>query len=1185
MAKTRYNNYNSEKNYRKILFNPSTPLQSAELNEMQDIHLGFLERVGNFVVANGAIVKGGDIKSISTTNVQLAEGSVSVDGIPVYVPEGNILFPGAEGILENTIGIELQVEEITSIQDKDLLQPEPNSPFFGEPTADRLKITGKWVRQNDANVSKRFIPVMIVANGQVLTYCARDFNKDYVSSSIASYDRGVHGSYVLDGLTVRYRDDLETQFNPRIPIEVGSGTVRVNGIELKFTSSQVMSLDPIVADFKEVSAEPISFVANQSSYTLRNQPPKSITRVIGTKQVTEEVTRGSYSGGEDVMPHAPVLKILEVKVGSTIYSQGADFTQVGDKISWAPNGNEPSPGTQYTVTYQYQHTFNASIASNKLQIAQQDVQNLVNGSTLSITYDYYLCRMDRLVATQEGQLKILKGVPDTAQNIFPPSIDETTQLSLAIIKVAYGTSPKINQDDTVYMVPFKTMKRMNDDIRDIQYNLLQLSLKDQAREMDPVTNKRGIITDPLANENMRDKGIAKYNNAVISNATLSTGISYSLQKPLNENNITLDVQTETIYRSQLVKTGSVKINPYARPDTAPKGDMKATPSIIYGNMWDEGFDGDYLPFGTTVKLSLSGFGNAEQVRLKFRGKDLGTVSTDNKGTASYTLSVEANTPYSDYAVNATGLVSKTTASSVITIRKNDESFSRWQNNRNLSLLADAENRLQSQIDANRSSIDQLAQQLAQEVERARKSEQSLQNQIDELKRQQKAAQNAFDDFERKWKAGQVHDQRERDRLRNELNAINGRVNQTNTQLDTATRNLNNRIDQLNQAGQGNTRFGGDHPLLTAQIVARRTGVSVRQLANGVIEFYDPIAQTFTTKAVTNVSAVEVEVTAKPTKDLICKLVEVTAGQPDIYKLVAYAKIPVANVVIGMNKLVFEDIAQLEANKDYAFVIITDSFEGEVAIAKVGEFDENRIVVHEQPDIDGTFFKSSNERTWTAYQDTDMKYKIYQVAYQNRKEVKIGTVKAAERQDKLTDFKLVGNVSNNPGTGVEFYLKINNVKFPIALNKTLNLQGITKAKGDIEIWAILTSSSPIYTPTIFSGLVFLAGNAITPSYYCSRQFEIREGRTKPAKLQIVLDQRVPLNTNLEVSYQSGATDENWTTIPKKLDSERYLGENWVEVIYETPSANVNFLASRLRLKLETSHFENRPEIRNIRILVI
>lgn len=1185
MAKTRYNNYNSEKNYRKILFNPSTPLQSAELNEMQDIHLGFLERVGNFVVANGAVVKGGDIKSISATNVQLAEGSISVDGIPVYVPEGNIVFPGAEGILENTIGIELQVEEVTSVQDKDLLQPVPNSPFFGEPTADRLKITGKWVRQNDADVSKRFIPVMIVANGQVLTYCARDFNKDYVSSSIASYDKGVHGSYVLEGLTVRYRNDLETQFNPRIPIEIGSGTVRVNGIELKFTSSQVMSLDPITADFREVSAEPISFIANQSSYMLRNQPPKSITRVIGTKQVTEEVTRGPYSGGEDIMPHAPVLKILEVKVGSTIYRQGADFTQVGDKISWAPNGNEPSPGTQYTVTYQYQHTFDASIASNRLQLANKDVQNLVNGSTLSITYDYYLCRMDRLVATQDGQLKILKGVPDTIQNVFPPSIDETSQLSLALITVAYGTAPKINQDDTVYMVPFKTMKRMNDDIKDIQYNLLQLSLKDQAREMDPVTNKRGIITDPLANENMRDKGIAKYNNAVISNATLSTGVSYSLQKPLNENNITLDVQTETVYRSQLVKTGSVKINPYARPDSAPKGDMKATPSIIYGNMWDEGFDGDYLPFGTTVKLSLSGFGNAEQVRLKFRGKDLGTVSTDNKGTASYTLSVEANTPYSDYAVNATGAVSKTTASAVITIRKNDESFSRWQNSRNLSLLADAENRLQSQIDANRSSINQLAEQLAREVERARRAEQDLQNQINELRRQQQVAKNAFDDFERRWRAGQVHDQRERDRLRNELNAINGRVSQTNNRLDTATRDLNSRIDQLNQAGLGNTRFGGSTPLLTAQIMARNAGVSVRQLANGVIEFYDPIAQTFTTKSVTNISAVEVEVTAKPTKDLICKLVEVTAGQPDIYKLVAYAKIPVANVVIGMNKLVFEDIAQLEANKDYAFVIITDSFEGEVAIARVGEFDENRIVVHEQPDIDGTFFKSSNERTWTAYQDTDMKYKIYQVAYQNRKEVKIGTVTAGERQDKLTDFKLVGNVSNSPGTGVEFYLKINNVKFPIALNKTLNLQGITKAKGDIEIWAILTSSSPIYTPTIFSGLVFLAGNAITPSYYCSRQFEIREGRIKPAKLQIVLDQRVPPNTNLEVSYQSGATDENWTTIPKKLDSERYIGENWVEVIYETSSANVNFLASRLRLKLETSHYENRPEVRNIRILVI
>lgn len=1185
MTKQRYNNYNADKNYRKILYNPSKPLQSAELNEMQDIQLGFLEKVGNFVVANGAIVSGGEVKSISMTQIHLGEGSVSVDGIPVYVPESNIQFPGAEGILENTIGIEVQVEEITSLQDRDLLQPEPTSPFFGEPTADRLKVTGKWIRQNEADVAKRFVPVMIVANGQILTYTAQDLNKDYVNSSIARYDKGVHGSYVLEGLVARYRDDLQSQFDPRIPIEIGSGVVRVNGIELKFTSSQVMSLDPITADFKEVSAEPISFIQNQSNYTLRNQPPKSITRVIGTKQITENVTRGSYSGGEDIMPNTPVLRIVEVKVGSTVYRQGADYVQVGDKISWAPNGNEPAPGTQYSVTYQYQNTFNARIASNRLQLNQSDVQSLVHGSTMSITYDFYLCRMDRLIADQEGHLKILKGVPDTAQNIFPPSLDETTQISLALITVAYGASPKINQNDTVYMVPFKTMKKMSDDIRDIQYNLLQLSLKDQAREMDPVTNKRGIITDPLSDDRMRDRGIAKYNNAVISNSTLSPGIIYSVQKPLNEDNITLDVQTETIYRSQLVKTGSVKINPYARPNSAPKGEMKATPSIIYGNMWDEGFDGEFLPFGTQVKLSLSGFGRAEQVRLKFRGRDLGTVSTDTSGNATYTLTVEANTPYSDYAVNATGAISKTTASAVITIRKNDETFSRWQNNRNLSLLADAESRLQSQIDANKDSINQLAEQLAQEVERARAAERALQNQIDELKRQQSQAQNKWNEFEKKWKAGQVSDQRERERLRQELNNVNQRVTQTNSRLDAATRDLNNRINQLNQAGQGNTRFGGSHPLLTAQIMARRAGVAVRQLANGVIEFYDPIAQTFTTKSVCNLSAVEVEVTKKPTKDLICKLVEVTAGQPDIYKLVAYAKIPVARVKLGMNKLVFDDIAQLEANKDYAFVIITDSFEGEVAIAKVGDFDENRIVVHEQPDIDGTFFKSSNERTWTAYQDTDMKYKIYQVAYQGRKEVKLGTITAAERQDKLTDFKIVGNVANNPGTSVEFYLKINSVKYPIALNKTLNLQGINKAKGNIEVWAILTSSSPVYTPTIFSGLMFLAGNAISPSYYCSRQFEIREGRTKPAKLQIILDQLVPPNTNLEVSYQSGSTDENWTRIPKKIDSERYIGDNWVEVIYETPTSNVNFLASRLRLKLETSHFENRPQVRNIRILVI
>ncbi len=52
-----YDDYNESKNYHKVLFRPSVPLQARELNQVQSILQNQIERFGDYVVQSGSIIK------------------------------------------------------------------------------------------------------------------------------------------------------------------------------------------------------------------------------------------------------------------------------------------------------------------------------------------------------------------------------------------------------------------------------------------------------------------------------------------------------------------------------------------------------------------------------------------------------------------------------------------------------------------------------------------------------------------------------------------------------------------------------------------------------------------------------------------------------------------------------------------------------------------------------------------------------------------------------------------------------------------------------------------------------------------------------------------------------------------------------------------------------------------------
>jgi len=60
-----YDDYNESKNYHKILFRPSVPLQARELNQVQSILQNQIERFGDYVVQSGSIIKSsGNLETI-----------------------------------------------------------------------------------------------------------------------------------------------------------------------------------------------------------------------------------------------------------------------------------------------------------------------------------------------------------------------------------------------------------------------------------------------------------------------------------------------------------------------------------------------------------------------------------------------------------------------------------------------------------------------------------------------------------------------------------------------------------------------------------------------------------------------------------------------------------------------------------------------------------------------------------------------------------------------------------------------------------------------------------------------------------------------------------------------------------------------------------------------------------------
>ena len=565
-----YNRFDSAKRYKQLLFRAARGLQSAELNEIHATLHYEVRTLGDVIFSDGSLLRGGQVlPGASPGQFTVGQSLFWARGYTHNVPAFTYTIAPTETC---TIGIAIKDDVINEDEDAALRDPAVNTRNFNEPGAHRLRMTARWLKA-PAPAGEFFFSVIEYVDGVRINPVVTPPELDGTRDLLARYDRRANGSYVVSGFSVQYVEDDVPDMEHIL--SVSEGVAHVEGYEQNFEYSRRLRV-PFATDTRTINNEPLTFTA-AGNYNLRWTPIAEVNEVNGIVRVQRNITHGNFSGAQDILPDAPVVSIIAVNQGGTwngsafsggqTFTAGAHYVQSGDYIDWSPSGNEPAPGSQYTVIYQYSKVIPVTINGARTAIA---VAGLDAGTVFYVDYKQYIPRYDRIVLTKDGQLVCVSGVPDYLDP-QPPAI--STGLSLATLYLRYGDTPQITQD---FFRAFKMsdIAILQSDITDIKYNIARLSLSDQIQVTDPTTVKRGVFVDPLTNNTLRDAGI--WQNAVTTEVGLIPNVVWNMAELRRGANVLLPFTKQSVFE-QTAWTKSRNVNPYGVVD-APPASFTLTPT-------------------------------------------------------------------------------------------------------------------------------------------------------------------------------------------------------------------------------------------------------------------------------------------------------------------------------------------------------------------------------------------------------------------------------------------------------------------------------------------------------------------------------------------------------------------------------------------------------------------------------
>jgi hypothetical protein len=675
-----YERFDPAKNYEEHLFIAGRPMQSAEFNEVQKNSAYRLKNIADSLFKDGDIIRDAGVTVDGDTGeVTCESGAIYISGAVRGVPVATLTIPVTGEI---SIGIRLAESVVTSLEDPELLDPATGTRAYNERGADRLKIEAVWGWDGDGEEGA-FFPVYKVIDG-ILGVKDAPPNLDAVTQALARYDRdSAGGTYVVSGLSVsRLPDDGANQV-----FSMAEGRARVFGYGIEFPTSRRMT-HSVPADLKTITNEPKSSTTSGSQRVNLARPPvKDIISVSITAEKTVNLTHGVFTGAQDPLPDASVLEIISVTQGATTYVATTDYLLTDGKVDWTPAGNEPSPGSTYTVTYRYI----TLVTPTGVDDTGYTVTGAISGTLILTTYRQMLPRIDRLCINSEGSLLWLIGV-SAEFSPQPPAVPHDL-LSVASIYQTWNSGTRV-VNDGVRVVPMPVLAAIDGRIDLAMQLIAQQRLESNIHTRESGT-KKGLFTDPFIDDSQRDAGLAQ--TAAIVNGLLMLPITSTIDEMGDDiTEPETCAWSNSIALEQTARTGSMKINPYMAFDALPAL-VTLTPAVdrwtesdtvwagpetsrfvIGKRFWGRGWhhhspvrteletrdvllETRSIPAETlrqiTVNFAISGFGNGESLdEVLFDGINVTPVGlvADINGNLNGSFAIPANVPAGNKEVIFTG---------------------------------------------------------------------------------------------------------------------------------------------------------------------------------------------------------------------------------------------------------------------------------------------------------------------------------------------------------------------------------------------------------------------------------------------------------------------------------------------------------------------------------------------------
>lgn len=349
----------------------------------------------------------------------------------------------------------------------------------------------------------------------------------------------------------------------------------------------------------------------------------------------------------------------------------------------------------------------------------------------------------------------------------------------------------------------------------------------------------------------------------------------------------------------------------------------------------------------------------------------------------------------------------------------------------------------------------------------------------------------------------------------------------------------------------------------------------RRILTTVVRRWDPLAQTFTLPERRTLGGLELWFTTKGgSAPVIVQIRETQVGLPTTTVLTE-GRLAAADIKTDGNptRIALDPVA-LEANREYAIVVLTDDANHAVSVAELGKYDPRTGWVTAQPYQIGVLLSSSNGITWTPHQTQDLTFRLLGCRFsQTSKTVSLGQYTVTNLSDVMA---LAGVERPAAGTDVRFLATDAQGRI-YTLSEDQGLALSEKLSGNLAVSAKLTGTETA-SPILYPGTQLVFGTLEAAGDYLSRAIPA----AATFNVAVTFDALTPGTSSVSVQAESG-TSGSFQAL--SLSSGVEVGNGWVERTYKASSL-VGVGADRTtRVKLALSGTpQHRPFVRNLRVIV-